>query len=160
LAGGADWITLPEEPLDLDAMCAHLAAVKARGKKYALVVASEGTEIPSEGEEKTVDAFGHVNLSNRAVGEFLAAEIQKRTKWETRSAVVGHVHRGGSPTLFDRVLGTRVGVKAAELVKAGEFGKMVALQGTEIVGVPIEQAVANLKTVPPALRELAKTTFK
>jgi 6-phosphofructokinase 1 len=160
LAGGADWITLPEEPLDLDAMCAHLAAVKARGKKYALVVASEGTEIPSEGEEKTVDSFGHVNLSNRAVGEFLAAEIQKRTKWETRSAVVGHVHRGGSPTLFDRVLGTRVGVKAAELVKAGEFGKMVALQGTEIVGVPIEQAVANLKTVPPALRELAKTTFK
>ncbi len=160
LAGGADWITLPEEPLDLDAMCAHLQAVRARGKKYALVVASEGTEIPSENEEKTVDSFGHVNLSNRAVGEFLAEAIQKRTGWETRSAVVGHVHRGGSPTLFDRVLGTRVGVKAAELVKAGEFGKMVALQGMEIVGVPIEQAVASLKTVPPALRELAKTTFK
>ncbi len=160
LAGGADWITLPEEPLDLEAMCAHLEAVKARGKKYALVVASEGTEIPSENEEKVVDAFGHTNLSNRAVGEFLAEEIQKRTGWETRSAVVGHIHRGGSPTLFDRVLGMRVGVKAAELVHAGEFGKMVALQGTEIIGVPIEQAVANLKTVPPALRELARATFK
>ena len=160
LAGGADWITLPEEALDMDALCEHLQAVRARGKKYALVVASEGTEIPSEGEEKTVDSFGHVNLSNRAVGEYLADEIQKRTGWATRSAVVGHVHRGGSPTLFDRVLGMRVGVKAAELVKAGEFGKMVALQGTEIVGVPIEQAVATLKTVPPALLELAKTTFK
>lgn len=160
LAGGADWITLPEEPLDLEAMCSHLQAVRARGKKYALIVASEGTEIPTEGEEQAVDAFGHVNLSNRNVGEFLAAEIQKRTGWETRSAVVGHVHRGGAPTLFDRVLGTRVGVKAAELVHEREFGKMAALVGTEVVGVDIVAATATLKTVPPALRALAKATFK
>jgi 6-phosphofructokinase 1 len=107
-----------------------------------------------------VDAFGHVQLGDRNVGEFLAEQIQKRTGWETRSAVVGHVHRGGSPTLFDRVLGTRVGVKAAELVQNREFGKMAALRGTEVVGVPIEEAVATLKTVPQSLIDLARATFK
>ncbi len=162
LAGGADWILTPEGGLDLGALCAHLEAVRARGKKYALVVASEGAEIPAqaEGGEQKLDAFGHVMLGERNVGEFIAGEIQKRTGWETRSAVVGHVHRGGSPSLFDRVLGMRVGVKAAELVRDRQFGQMAALQGTEVVGVPIEQAVARLKTVPPALLEMAKTTFK
>lgn len=160
LAGGADWITLPEEPLDVDAMCAHLNAVKARGKKYALVVASEGTDIPSVSDEKVVDSFGHVQLGERRVGEFLADAIEERTGWETRAAVIGHVHRGGTPTLFDRVLGQRVGIKAAELVKAREFGRMAALQGTEVVGVDIVQATATLKTVPASLLEMVKTTFK
>jgi len=159
-AGGADWITLPEEPLDLDAMCNHLKEVRARGKKYALVVASEGTDIPMEGAEKTVDAFGHVNLGNRNVGEFLAAEIEQRVGWETRSAVVGHVHRGGSPTLFDRVLGQRVGIKAAEMVRDKEFGKMAALQGAEIVAVDIVEATRTLKTVPQSLIDTVRTTFK
>ncbi len=160
LAGGADWITLPEEPLDTEAMVAHLKSVKARGKKYALIVASEGTEVPMDEAEKTVDAFGHVNLGNRNVGEYLADVIEKETGWETRSAVVGHVHRGGSPTLFDRVLGMRVGMKAAELVANKEFGKMAALQGTEVVGVDIVEATSTLKVVPPALLELVKTTYK
>jgi 6-phosphofructokinase len=162
LAGGADWITLPEEELDLDALCAHLDHVRARGKKYALVVASEGTELPTrvEGEEQRLDAFGHVMLGEREVGKFLAEEIQKRTGWETRSAVVGHVHRGGAPTLFDRVLGMRVGMKAAELVRDKEFGKMAALVGTEVKGVDIVTATATLKTVPPAFLEMVKATFK
>jgi 6-phosphofructokinase 1 len=160
LAGGADWITLPEESLDVEAMCAHLKSLKERGKKYALIVASEGTEIPMESEEKTVDAFGHVNLSNRNVGEYLAEVIQEKTGWETRSAVVGHVHRGGAPTLFDRILGQRVGVKAAEMVADKDFGKMAALQGTEVVAVDIVQATATLKTVPPALIEMVKTFRK
>lgn len=160
LAGGADWITLPEEPLDLDKMATHLNAVKARGKKYALVVASEGTEVPSESEEKVVDAFGHVQLGERRVGEFLAKEIEKRTGWETRSAVVGHVHRGGSPTLFDRVLGMRVGVKAAELVRDKQFGQMAALVGTQVQGVDIVKATATLKTVPQPLLDLMHETFK
>lgn len=160
VAGGADWVTLPEEPLDVDAMCKHLESVRARGKKYALVVASEGTEIPSEGEEKAVDAFGHVQLGDRNVGEFLAEQIQEKIGWETRSAVVGHVHRGGSPTLFDRVLGMRVGMKAAELVRDKQFGQMAALVGTEVVGVDIVKATATLKTVPPALVDLMKVTFK
>ncbi len=160
LAGGADWVTLPEEPLDVEAMCEHLLAVKARGKKYGLVVASEGTELPDAGEAKAVDAFGHVQLGDRNVGEFLADTIQKQTGWETRSAVVGHVHRGGSPTLFDRVLGMRVGMKAAELVKAGDFGKMAALVGTEVQGVDIVEATATLKVVPPAFLDLLKATYK
>jgi ATP-dependent phosphofructokinase / diphosphate-dependent phosphofructokinase len=160
LAGGADWVTIPEEPLDIEAMCAHLQSIKARGKKYGLIVASEGTEIPMEGEEQTVDAFGHVNLSGRNVGEFLATTIEKKIGWETRSAVVGHVHRGGSPTLFDRVLGMRVGIKAAELVKNKDFGKMAALVGTEVKGVDIVKATGTLKVIPPALLELIKTTRK
>lgn len=160
LAGGADWITLPEEKPDLDAMCAHLQKVRERGKKYGLIVASEGTEIPAAEEEKTVDAFGHVNLGERNVGEFLAKTIQDRIGWETRSAVVGHVHRGGPPTIADRVLGMRVGMKAAELVRDKQFGKMAALQGTEIVGVSIVEATATLKTVPAELIEQVRTTFK
>lgn len=162
LAGGADWITLPEEPLDVDAMCAHLKSVKDRGKKYALVVASEGTELPAldPNAEKVVDAFGHVQLGDRNVGEYLAEVIQEKVGWETRSAVVGHVHRGGSPTLFDRVLGQRVGVKAAEMVHDKDFGKMAALQGTEVVAVDIVQATGTLKTVPPALIEMVKTFRK
>lgn len=160
LAGGADFITLPEEPLDIDAMCQVLTEARARGKKYGLVVASEGTEVPMDEAEKTVDAFGHVNLSNRAVGEYLANTIEEKTGMETRFAVVGHVHRGGSPTLFDRVLGQRVGVKAAEMVRDKDFGKMAALQGTEVVAVDIVQATATLKTVPPALLEMVKTFRK
>jgi 6-phosphofructokinase 1 len=160
VGGGADWITLPEEKLDIDAMCEHLQSVRARGKKYALIVASEGTEIPMEGGEATVDAFGHVNLGNRNVGEFLASEIEKRTGWETRSAVVGHVHRGGSPTLFDRVLGQRVGIKAAEMVRDRDFGKMAALQGVEVVAVDIVKATSTLKTVPESMIEMAKALRK
>lgn len=162
LGGGADWITLPEEPIDVDAMCAHLQAVKARGKKYALVVCSEGTELPAldPNAEKVVDAFGHVQLGDRNVGEFVADAIQEKTGWETRSAVVGHVHRGGSPTLFDRVLGQRVGVKAAEMVQAKDFGKMAALQGTEVIAVDIVKATGTLKTVPAELIEMAKTFRK
>jgi ATP-dependent phosphofructokinase / diphosphate-dependent phosphofructokinase len=160
LAGGADWVTIPEEKLDLDALCAHLQSIRARGKKYALIVASEGTEIPMESGEAVVDAFGHVNLSNRNVGEFLASEVEKRTGWETRSAVVGHVHRGGAPTLFDRVLGMRVGIKAAEMVRDRDFGKMAALVGTEVKAVDIVKATGTLKTVPPSLIDLIKTTYK
>lgn len=160
MAGGADWVTIPEEPIDIDAMVAHLQSVRARGKKYALVVASEGTEIPTADEEKVIDAFGHVNLSNRNVGEFLATTIEERTGWETRSAVIGHVHRGGSPTLFDRVLGMRVGMKAAELVRDRQFGMMAALVGTKVEGVDIVEATATLKTVPEDLIALIKSTYK
>jgi 6-phosphofructokinase 1 len=160
MAGGADWVTLPEEPLDVEAMCAHLNSVRARGKKYALIVASEGTNIPTDDTEAVVDSFGHVNLSNRNVGEYLASEIEKRTGWESRHAVVGHVHRGGAPTLFDRVLGMRVGMKAADLVNNREFGKMAALVGTNVVGVDIVQATSVLKTVPADLLELIKSTRK
>ena len=160
IAGGADWILLPEEKLDLDAMCEHLKAVRARGKNYSIVVASEGVELPNTDEsESSVDAFGHTILSQRGVGDFLAKEIEERTGIETRFAVLGHIQRGGAPSVFDRVLASRLGIKAAELVHAGEFGKMASIQGNQIVGVELEQAVASLKTVPTALSEEVKTLY-
>ncbi len=154
LAAGADWITLPEVPFRLDDMIAALERKRRRGKTWGLVVASEGTELPlAETESLTVDAFGHVTLKERRVGETLAAEIERALGVETRAVVLGHVQRGGSPTLFDRVLGSRVGIKAADLVKDRDFGKMPALRGTEIVAVPLDLAVKNLKTVPVELWE-------
>ena len=161
IAGGADWITLPEVPLDLDAMCAHLKELRERGKNYSIVVASEGTILPksNQGEPVTVDAFGHVILSERGVGEYLAKEIEDRTGIETRYAVLGHIVRGGAPSVFDRVLASRLGLKAADLVQNREFGKMASYQRNQIVAVPLEAAVANLKVVPPELYEEARTLF-
>jgi 6-phosphofructokinase 1 len=160
IAGGADWITLPEEPLDLDAMCAHLMEVRKRGKNYSIVVAAEGTELPKDEEaETTVDAFGHVILSERGVGEYIAKEVERRTGIETRHAVLGHVVRGGPPTVFDRVLASRLGIKAANLVQEGEFGMMASIVGNRIVAVPLKDAVAKLKQVPHELYEEARILF-
>ncbi len=160
IAGGADWILLPEEKVDFEAMCAHLKATRARGKNYGIVVASEGIELPQEtsGESK-LDAFGHVILGERNVGEYVAAEIEKRTGFETRHAVMGHIQRGGSPSVFDRVLASRLGIRAAQCVYEQDFGKMVALHGTEIVPVDIDKAVGTLRTVPHELYETITTLF-
>jgi phosphofructokinase-like protein len=149
IASGADWIALPEVPLDLPAMLDALRRKRERGKTWGLIVASEGADIPvTDTDDLSVDAFGHVTLKERKVGEFLAHEIERALGVETRAVVLGHVQRGGSPTLFDRVLGTRVGILAADLVKRGDWGKMAALQGTEVVAVDLDLAVSNLKTVP------------
>jgi len=161
IAGGADWILIPEVAPDLDEMCGHLVEVWNRGKTYAIVVASEGIDLPQAEEESiSVDAFGHVILRERGVGNFLAREIEERTGFETRSAALGHVQRGGPPTMFDRVLATRLGLKAADMVNAGEFGKMSAIQNNRIVAVDMERAISELKTVPIELYEEAKTLFK
>src|SRR5258708_21811291 len=129
IAGGADWILLPEIPVDMDEMCEHLLVVRARGKMYSIVVASEGVEIPSTSNSPAeVDAFGHVILSERGVGEYVAREIEQRTGIETRFAVLGHIQRGGPPTEFDRVLASRLGIKAAELAHARDFGKVSSMQ--------------------------------
>src|SRR5437763_1551543 len=160
IAGGADWILLPEIPLDLDEMCAHLVAVRERGKMYSIVVASEGTDIPhDENEPRELDAFGHIMLRERGVGEFLSKEIEQRTGIETRFALLGHIQRGGPPTEFDRVLASRLGIKAAELVHAGDFGKMSSIQNNRIVAVELEKAVAHLKTVPRELYDEVKVLF-
>lgn len=160
IAGGADWILLPEEPLDMDALCDHLQAVRARGKNYSIVVASEGVELPyQEGEETKLDAFGHVTLGERNVGEYVAREIEQRTGFETRAAAIGHIQRGGSPSAFDRVLASRLGVRAAQCVHEKDFGKMVAVHGNEIVPVSIEKAVGTLRTVPHELYATLKTLF-
>jgi 6-phosphofructokinase 1 len=160
IASAADWVLLPERPADVKAMCAHLKQVHARDK-VAIVVTSEAVDLPgmsTEGEQ--LDQFGHMLLKNRALGEKVAEIIEKETGIETRSAVIGHVQRGGGPTLFDRILGTRVGVKAAELVNEGHFGQMVALRGNEVVGVSLEEATAQLKIVPQEWLKLVDVFFK
>jgi 6-phosphofructokinase 1 len=160
VASGADWVLLPEVEPDLDAMCEHLKSVVARGRTWGLVVVSEGVFLPGEGAaDGEVDAFGHKMLKDLTVGPTVAKEIKRRTGFEVRDVVLGHIVRGGSPSLFDRILGTRVGIKAADMVIAGDFGKMVAIQGKEVLGVPIELAVGMQKLVPVELYESLRTTF-
>ena len=147
LAAGADYVCLPERPVDVKDMAAKVKAAFA-ARKTALVVASEAVEIPGgDAKKKELDEFGHEILKDRGVAERLTEVLQKETGLEVRSAVVGHIQRGGAPTLFDRILGTRVGVKAAELALAGQFGNMVALRGNEVVPVSLKEATAKLKTV-------------
>ena len=146
IGAGADYLCLPERPVDIKDMCAKLKAAHAK-KKVALVVASEAVDIPGEKTEEALDEFGHMILKARGVAERLTKIIEAETGIETRSAVIGHMQRGGAPTLFDRILGTRVGVKAADLVHEGKFGQMVALRGDAIVPVSLEAATAELKVV-------------
>jgi len=125
-----------------------------------LIVVSEGVELPGVDDATAErDAFGHRFLKDLSLGPTIAKEVHQRTGFEVRDVVLGHTVRGGSPSLFDRILGTRVGIKAAELVLAGDFGKMVALQGNEVLGVPIEKAVGQQKLVPLDLYETLRTTF-
>ncbi len=160
IAGAADWLCVPEEPVDVKKMCAHLKKAHA-ANKVAIVVASEAITIPGEAAGKEeLDEFGHMLLKKRGVADRLADIIEKETKIETRSATIGHIQRGGAPTLFDRILGTRVGVKAAELVKEGKWGQMVALRGNDVVGVSLEEATAKLKTVPSDWLRFTEIFFK
>jgi ATP-dependent phosphofructokinase / diphosphate-dependent phosphofructokinase len=160
IAAAADWVLLPERTCDVKAMCAHLQKVHKRDKT-ALVVTSEAVELPgmsTEGEQ--LDQFGHMLLKNRGLGEKVAGLIEKETGIETRSAVIGHIQRGGAPTLFDRILATRAGAKAADMIQAGDFGKMAAMRGIEMVAVPLSEATSKLKTVSPDWLKLADTFFK
>jgi phosphofructokinase-like protein len=162
IGGGADWILIPEAPVDLNAMCHYLQQVYHGGKRYGLVVVSEGVELPFAGadEPAATDDFGHKVLKERAVGSRVARYIEEITGIETRDAVIGHIQRGGPPTVFDRVLATRLGLKAAELVSAGQFGMLAALHGVEIVAVPLEAALSAPKLVPYELYEEARQIFQ
>ncbi|HNX68490.1 MAG TPA: ATP-dependent 6-phosphofructokinase [Candidatus Omnitrophota bacterium] len=160
IAGAADVVLIPEVSMTADEICAPLMKRLARGKRFGVVAVSEGFSIKGEDiatTQKELDAFGHVRLGG--IGDRLAKLIEKKTGIETRSTVLGHIQRGGTPTAFDRILGTRFGVKAVELIEQGQFGKMVSLRGREIVAVPLQEAVGELKTVPPELYELAKKFF-
>lgn len=160
IAGGADVILIPETPVDVEEVCKMLKKRHGRGKNFSIVVVAEGA-VFKEGtmvlQEKKLDSFGHVRLGG--IGEVLAHEIEQRTGYETRVSVLGHIQRGGSPTAFDRVLGTRFGVKAVELIKNKKFGRMVSLTGNKIIDVPIEVAVSTLKTVDMELYDIAKVFF-
>jgi phosphofructokinase-like protein len=159
IAGGADVILIPEQPISIDEACDDIRRRHERGKDFSIVVVSEGYELEGLADEGDVDQFGHVRLSQRGVGDALAREIEERTGFETRVTVLGHVQRGGSPTPRDRVLATRFGLKAADLAHEGQFGQMASLQGDRIVAVPLKDATAELKTVPPEWYAVAKAFF-
>ncbi|MBB5869432.1 6-phosphofructokinase 1 [Allocatelliglobosispora scoriae] len=148
LAGGANVILIPEKPFDLEKVVDHVES-RFRTNYSPILVVSEGA-VPADGDMMTshneLDAFGHVRLGG--IGTWLAEQIEKRTGKEARAVVLGHTQRGGTPTAFDRVLATRFGLNAIDAVHEGDFGKMVALQGTDIVRVPLIEATRELKTVP------------
>jgi 6-phosphofructokinase 1 len=160
LAGGADVVLIPEQPFDVDEVCERLWHRHSRGAGFSIVVVAEGA-VPREGTMATqtgaLDEFGHVRLGG--IGNRIAPEIERRTGFETRVTILGHVLRGGTPTAFDRILATRFGLAAVDAVHEGDFGTMVALRGTDIVRVPIEDAVRELKTVPSALLDDAEVFF-
>src|ERR687886_654960 len=159
IAGGADVILIPEQPIPIEEACDEIRRRHEEGKDFSIVVVSEGYELEGLADDQHVDQFGHVRLSQRGVGDALAREIEKRTGFETRVTVLGHVQRGGSPTPRDRVLATRYGLKAADLLHEGRFGLMAALRGDDIVAVPLSEATAELKTVPPQWFAVAQAFF-
>lgn len=157
IAGGADVTLIPEVPINIEEVCNVINKRHTRGKAFSIIVVAEGAQFKDKGailQEQKLDAFGHVRLGG--IGEALAAEIEKRTGYETRVVVLGHLQRGGSPTAFDRVLGTRLGVKAIELIKDKKFNRMVALQGIKIIDVSLKDAVKELKTVDLELYSITK----
>jgi 6-phosphofructokinase 1 len=165
IAGGADVILIPEHPITVEDACALVEKRHEGGKDFSIVVVSEGYELTYAsgertlvaGEARATDQFGHVVLGG--VGDALAREIEQRTGFVTRVTVLGHVQRGGTPTPRDRVLATRYGLKAADLVHEGSFGRMAALHGDEIVDVSLAEATAELKTVPPEWYAVAEAFF-
>jgi 6-phosphofructokinase 1 len=160
IAAGADVILIPERPFDLEEVCEHITRRHHLGHTFSIVVVAEGAT-PKEGTwtltAEGTDAFGHVKLGG--IANSLAPEIEKRTGFETRVTILGHVQRGGTPSAFDRVLATRFGVAAIDAVHDGDFGKMVALRGNDIVRVPIIEGTRELKTLDPNIYEVAEVFF-
>jgi ATP-dependent phosphofructokinase / diphosphate-dependent phosphofructokinase len=160
LAGGADVILVPERPFDIDQVCRLIRRRHARGRLFSIVVVAEGAT-PKEGTMELVagekDEFGHVRLGG--IGQRLEHEIKERTGYDTRATVLGHVQRGGTPTAFDRVLATRLGIAAIDAANDRRWGVMPALRGQSIELVPLQEAVAELRTVPVEEYEVAETFF-
>jgi phosphofructokinase-like protein len=161
IAGGADAILVPERPFDIDEVVAHLRTRHARGRSFSIVVVAEGAT-PREGtlhirEGTATDAFGHARLGG--IGVALEGELERRTGYESRVTILGHVQRGGTPVAFDRVLATRFGVAAMDAALAGRFGTMVGLSGTRILEVPLAEALREPKLLDPELYETAELFF-
>jgi 6-phosphofructokinase 1 len=159
IAGGADVILIPEQPVVYEDVVNEIQSRHAKGKNFSIVVISEGCELPGADDKGEVDQFGHKLLAKRGVGERLGEEIEARTGYETRVTVLGHIQRGGSPTARDRILATRFGLKAADLVDAGEFGQMAALRGDDVIACSLDEATAELKTVPTDWYDVARAFF-
>lgn len=159
IAGGAHYILVPELPINLSAVVGSLKKRHARGQNYSIVVVAEGAKLDDKEllKDQDLDAFGHVKLGG--IGENLAKLIEKETGFETRATILGHIQRGGSPSAFDRVLATRFGVMAADLVHEKKFGRMVALQGNKVVDVPVSAGVDSLKTLDMDLYKVSEIFF-
>jgi 6-phosphofructokinase 1 len=161
IAGGGDAILIPERPFDIEEVCRHLRSRHERGRSFSIVVVAEGAK-PQQGSLQTrqgapEDAFGHERLGG--IGVVLEGEIERRTGYETRVTILGHVQRGGVPTAFDRVLATRFGVAALDAAATAHFGTMVSLRGTRIVEVPLQEALREPKLVDASLYETAAVFF-
>ncbi len=161
IAGGADAILVPERPFDIEQVVAHLRRRHARGRSFSIVVVAEGAT-PREGtlsvrEGTATDAFGHARLGG--IGVTLEGEIERRTGYETRVTILGHVQRGGTPVAFDRVLATRFGVAAMDAAAGHRFGAMVALHAGKIIEVALQDALREPKLLDPALYETAELFF-
>ena len=160
LAGGADVILIPERPFDIEEVVDHLKRRHGRGATFSIVVVAEGAT-PKDGglltAYETKDAFGHVRLGG--IGMMLERQIEEKTGFESRTTILGHIQRGGTPLAFDRVLGSRFGVKAVDAITAGDYGKMTALRGTSIELVPLAEALAEPKLVDSELYETAEVFF-
>jgi 6-phosphofructokinase 1 len=160
IAGGADVILIPERPFDMQEICGYIKHRRDRGKSFSLIVVAEGAK-PVDGKEivysESIDEFGHVRLGG--VGFYIGKEIEKIMNLETRVVILGHLQRGGSPTAFDRILGTRFGKAAIDLVHEQEFGQMVAIRGKDVISVPLAEVVGKSKTVDLQLYDLAEAFF-
>ncbi len=160
IAGGASMVLIPEQPFDIEEVCKRVET-RFESEYAPIIVVSEGA-VPAEGGDMTLvsgekDAFGHVRLGG--IGDRLASEIEHRTGKEARAVVLGHVQRGGTPTAFDRWLATRFGLQAVDAVADGDFGTMMALQGTRIVRLPLIEGTGELKLVSPEEYDEARVFF-
>jgi ATP-dependent phosphofructokinase / diphosphate-dependent phosphofructokinase len=158
LAGGADVILIPERPFDIEEVCRLISRRHSRGRYFSIVVVAEGA-VPASGEVVGFgeDEFGHARLGG--IGALLEREIEERTGFETRTTVLGHIQRGGTPTAYDRVLATRFGSAAIDAASSEQWGQMVSLSGTRVGLVPLEEAVRELRTVPVEDYEAAAAFF-
>lgn len=169
VAGGADIILIPEKPVAIEKVCELLVRRhEKRGRTFSVVVVAEGAEVILKQEkcvekeavvvqDEKLDAFGHIRLGG--IGRVLAKEIEERTGYETRYVILGHIQRGGSPTAFDRLLGTRFGIAAVDLVHKREFGKMVSLRGNKIVPILLSEVISKVKYIDDDLYEMAQVFF-
>jgi 6-phosphofructokinase 1 len=163
IAGGADVVIIPEIKIKIGDVCDVLKSRYTRGKLFSIIVVAEGAQFLEEemdnvSENKKLDEFGRVRLGG--ISRYLAEEIEKRTKFETRTTILGYVQRGGVPSAFDRVLGTRFGVYAVDMVKEKKFGRMCAIQGNVITDITIKESVSKLKTVDLEIYKAAQVFFK
>lgn len=166
IAGGADVILIPERPFDIEKVAESLRQRHERGRYFSIVVVAEGAKFSADTplghaapvQDMGKDEFGHAKLGG--IANILAREIEKRTGFETRATVLGHIQRGGSPSAFDRVLATRYGLGAIDMVHRGEFGRMAALRSNRIISIPLKEAIARNRTVDDEMIEIVEGLFE